>query len=170
MTSLRDHHATIFVAPEVATFIEAARRAWDPDMADQIAAHVTVVYPREAPGADLLVERVRAACSAFPPFRLRLGALACFERPEGGVYLSVEDVDGGYRTLRTEVLRPPFQPGAIPPHVTLVHPRTSSRGREFWDRGRYQTREREFTAREVAITAFDGARWVTVVTIPLRQA
>ncbi|HUG38527.1 MAG TPA: hypothetical protein VML54_16330, partial [Candidatus Limnocylindrales bacterium] len=38
----RDHHATIFVAPEAASAIEAARRAWDPGMAAQIAAHVTL--------------------------------------------------------------------------------------------------------------------------------
>lgn len=63
--------------------------------------------------------RVRAACVAFPPFRLRPGALACFERPEARVY---------------------------------------------------QPRERACTAREVVFTALDGARWVTVVTIPLRQA
>ena len=89
MTEYRDHHATIFVAAGIAGPIEAARREWDPAMAAQIAAHVTVAYPQEAPISDLLVERVRAASTGIPPFRLRLGQVAAFESPEDGVYISV---------------------------------------------------------------------------------
>ena len=131
----RDHHATIFVAPAIAGPIEAARREWDPAMAAQIAAHVTVAYPQEAPISDLLVERVRAASAGIPPFRLRLGRVATFGSPEDGVYVTVEDIDGGYRKIREEVLRPPFHGVAFPPHVTLVHPRTSGRGRDFRNSG-----------------------------------
>jgi 8-oxo-dGTP pyrophosphatase MutT (NUDIX family) len=128
-----DHHATIFVAPRAAHLIEAARRRWDPVMAAQIAAHVTLAYPGEAPSPELLAERLREAGATRAPFRLRLGALACFGRPEDGVYIEVDDVDGGYRELREVVLRPPFQLAAVTPHVTIVHPRTSRRGRELWD-------------------------------------
>ncbi len=167
MADYRDHHATIFVAPEVAGPIEAARRDWDPDMAARIAAHVTLVYPQEAPITDLLVERLREASNNIRPFRLRLGGLACFERPEGGVYVNVEDIDGGYRKMREEVLRPPFHGITYPPHVTLVHPQTSRRGREFWDSGRYKRQDQEFTAGEVTITGFDGVRWVVLVTYGL---
>lgn len=163
----RDHHATIFVAPEVAGVIETARRAWDPGMAAQIAAHVTLAYPQEAPAIELLAERVGAACRTTSPFRLRLGAIACFERPDDGVYVTVHDVDGGYDRLRREVLRPPFQPAASPPHVTIVHPRTSQRGREFWERGAFEGCDAEFTTREVSITAFDGTRWVALMRFPL---
>ena len=53
MGDYRNHHATIFVAPEVAGPIEAARRDWDPDMAARIAPHLTVAYPHEAPISDL---------------------------------------------------------------------------------------------------------------------
>ena len=167
MTTYRKHHATIFVAPEIAGPIEAIRHEWDPAMAAQIAAHVTLTYPREAPTVDLLVARLQAASAATPPFRLRLGGVAFFERPEDGVYIEVEDVDGGYRRLREQVLRPPFQPIAFPPHVTLVHPRTSSRGRDFWNRGRYQRHEQEFTVAEVTITAFDDTRWVVLEQLTL---
>jgi hypothetical protein len=141
MANYQDHHAMIFLPPDVAGPIEAARRDWDPDMADRIAAHVTLVYPQEAPISDLLFERVRAASHNSGPFRLRLGDVACFERPEGGVYVNVADVDGGYRKLREEVLRPPFHGIAYPAHVTLVHPRTSRRGRELWDSGAYQRQD-----------------------------
>ena len=167
MADYRDYHATIVLAPELAGPIEALRREWDPDMAAQIAAHVTVAYPREAPIADLLVDRVREASERSRPFRLRLGGIACFERPEHGVYVAVEDVDGGYRMLREHVLRPPSQDAAFPAHVTLVHPRTSHRGLDFWERGGYQPQNQEFTAKEVAITAFDGARWVVLATYTL---
>ena len=168
MGHYRDHHATIFVAPGVAGPIEATRRRWDPHMATQIAAHVTLADPHEAPILDLLFQRVRESSRRCRPFRLRLGGLACFDRPEDGVYVTVEDPDGGYRKLRDELLRPPFQGIARSPHVTLVHPRTSSRGRELWDRGVYEEQGPEFTAEEVTITAFDGTKWVVLMTCPLR--
>jgi 2'-5' RNA ligase len=167
MADFRDHHATIFVAPEVAGQIETVRREWDPDMAAQIAAHVTLAYPKEAPISGLLLERVREASITIPPFRLRLHGVACFERPDGGVFVSVEDIDGGYRQMREEVLRHPFRGDAHLPHVTLVRPRTSRRGREFWDSGCYRQHGQEFTTEEVAITAFDGVRWVTLMTFAL---
>jgi hypothetical protein len=55
MTDCRDHHATIFVASEAARLIEAARREWDPVVAAQLAAHITLAYPQEAPIIDLLI-------------------------------------------------------------------------------------------------------------------
>lgn len=167
MADYRDHHATIFVAPEVAGPIEAIRREWDPTMAARIAAHVTVAYPQEAPRTDLLIERVREASRKIPPFRLVLGGIGCFARPEDGVYVGVEDVDGGYARLREEVLRPPVQGSSIRPHVTLIHPRTSGRGREFWDSRGHQRPEQRFTVEEVTITAFDGVSWVVLETFSL---
>jgi 2'-5' RNA ligase len=167
VTALRDHHATIFVAPHAAHLVEAARQRWDPVMAAQIAAHVTLAYPGEAPSPELLAERLREAGATRPPFRLRLGGLACFGRPEDGVYVEVDDVDGGYRELREVVLRPPFQPAAVTPHVTLVHPRTSRRGRELWDARPPGWAAQELTVDEVALTAFDGARWISVARFPL---
>jgi hypothetical protein len=169
MTNYRNHHATIFVAPEIARPIEAIRQQWDPVMAAQIGAHITLAYPQEAPIIDLLVARVRAASRQTPPFRLRLGALAYFERPEDGIYIQVEDVDGGYRRLRERMLCPPFQPIAFPPHLTLVHPRTSSRGRDFWDHGCYQPYNQAFIVAEVTITAFDGTKWVVLERLALRR-
>jgi 2'-5' RNA ligase len=165
----RDHHLTIFVPSPAAEPIEAVRRRWDPVMAAQIAAHVTVVYPREAPRVELLAERVRAASRLIRPFRLRLGAVACFERPEDGVYVAVEDVEGGYRRLREQVLRPPFRPVEFPPHVTLVHPRTSAQGRHCWNDRDGQRHDQEFTVHETAVTGFDGRRWVVLMTFTLGQ-
>jgi len=147
----------------------ADRRERDPMMAARIGAHITVVYPEEAPDVDLLVERVRAARPTVPPFRLRLGGTACFERAKSGVYLDVDDLDGGYRKLREDVLRPPFHPVAFPPHVTIVHPRTSPRGRDFWDTGGYRREAQEFTAAEVTITAFDGTAWVALTKFALGE-
>jgi 2'-5' RNA ligase len=168
MPNERNHHATIFVAPEIAAPIEAIRHEWDPAMAAQISAHITLVYPQEAPIVDLLVARLQTAGRQTRPFRLRLGTVAYFERPEQGIYITVEDVDSGYRRLREPVLRPPFQPITFPPHVTLIHPRTSPRGREFWDHGRYQQHDQEFTVAEIALTAFDGTTWVTLERMVLR--
>jgi 2'-5' RNA ligase len=71
--------------------------------------------------------------------------------------------------VREDVLRPPFQAVAFPPHLTLIHPRTSSRGREFWEQGRRRWRDLEFTVEEVAITAFDGTEWTVLEKFALGQ-
>src|SRR5262245_25157498 len=104
MADLRDHHTTIFVPPDVAAPLEIARQQWDPDMAAAIPAHVTVVYPNEAPAADPLRERLREATAHIAPFRLRLGPRACFGQPEDGIYVEVEDLDEGYGTMRAAIL------------------------------------------------------------------
>jgi 2'-5' RNA ligase len=166
-TGYRDHHATIFLPTEVAREAEAARARWDPVMAGRIAAHVTVAYPEEAPDVALLVERLREAAAGHPPFRLCLGDLDCYGRPEAGVYVRVEDVEGGYRRLREALLRPPFQTHSFPPHVTLVHPRTSLLGPELWRSARTGWREQAFTVTAVAVTGFDGDRWAVLHRIAL---
>lgn len=165
-----DHHATIFVPAEVAGPVEAIRRAWDPGMAGAIAAHVTVAYPREAADVSLLVERTRLACASVRPFRLRLGKAACFGRPADGVYVDVDDVDGSLGRLRSDILRAPFRPVDFRPHVTLVHPRTSSRGADCWDAVRHRALDAEFTVGALAITAFDGVRWDTLASFALPGA
>lgn len=48
-----NYHAAIFVLPPVSEPIDAVRRAWDPVKAEQIVAHVTAIYPREAPDVEL---------------------------------------------------------------------------------------------------------------------
>jgi GNAT superfamily N-acetyltransferase len=138
-------------------------------MAARIAVHMTVVYPHEAPIADLLVERLGDAASATPPFRLRLGELR-HSANHDAVWVHLKDVDGGYAALRERLLRPPFRADGFPPHVTLVHPRTSSRGRELWAASRDWRDDAEFTAREVTVTAFDGARWIVVTRSALGGA
>ena len=57
---------------------------------------------------------------------------------------------------------------AFPPHVTLVHPRTSRRGGDFRTSGWSLRGDEEFMAQEVAITALDGAKWVVLKTFRLR--
>ncbi len=168
MGDLRDHHATLFVPAGIAGPIEAIRQTWDTAMARQIDAHVTLAYPHEAPDPAELIRRVRTAGAATGPFRLRLGARGCFGRPEDGVCLRIADVDGGYRALRDRILRPPFRALGFPPHVTLVHPRTSSRGREYWDHETFVAPRETFTVEAVSVTAFYGSTWTTVETIHLR--
>lgn len=87
--STEQHHATIFLPPDVAGAIEAARRRWDPVMAAQIDAHVTLAYPREAPSRELLIERLHEVASRVAPFRLQLGRLGYLQRPEASVYVEV---------------------------------------------------------------------------------
>ena len=116
---------------------------------------------------ELLVERIRSSSRRVRPFRLRMGTIS--GAGDGAVYVDVEDVDGEYRALRDDVLRPPFCSLAFGPHVTLIHPRTSSRGPAFWSSGWRQPPVREFTTREIAITAREGARSVVLERFPVGQ-
>ena len=44
---LTRYHATVFLSSPASYALEELRRAWDPGMARQIAAHVTLIYPEE---------------------------------------------------------------------------------------------------------------------------
>jgi len=148
--------------------VEALRRAWDPAMAAQIAAHITVVYPDEHPGLAALRERIASVAAGHAPFRIRLGDVRAFPPPdEGCVYLEVLDLDGGFAALREALTVPPFRPIAFPPHVTIIHPRTSTRAAEFW---RTEARERlalETTIDSIAITSSEGADYAVEARFPL---
>ena len=75
-----------------------------------------------------------------------------------------------HHALRSALLRPPFRTSAFPLHVTLIHPRMSSRGPEFWETRPSERYDAEIEAREVAIVAFDGARWVVVERCALTRS
>jgi hypothetical protein len=119
MSTLTRHHVTAFVDPAVSEPVEELRRRWDPQMAGQIAAHVTVVYPEEIPDSASLEERAAAAAAV----------------PSGSMI-------------------------SFPPHITIVHPRTSGLGEQAWAGLAACSLGIRFTVICVAITAFDGDRWL----------
>jgi 2'-5' RNA ligase len=161
-------HAMLFPTGAALGEVEALRRAWDPTMAAQIAAHITVAYPDEHPGLAALRERIASVAASHAPFRLGLGDVRAFPPPnEGCIYLEVLDIGGGYAALREALTAPPFRPIAFPPHVTIIHPRTSRRAAEFW---RIETRQREaleITIDSIAITSSDGADYAVEARFPL---
>jgi len=165
---LRDPHATVFLLPDDARrLIEPLRRRWDPVMADQIAAHVTVTYPREIAVLDELLTRVAKAVAHVESFSLALGNV--YVSDDGTAVLAeVIDGHGGFARLRAAVLGPAAPPGR--PHVTLVHPRTSDRATEAWADLRGQSFDLDVEVHDVAVTAFNGERWVTVERFELRPA
>lgn len=130
---------------------------------------MTLVYPDEAPDVDLLATRLRAAASRVAPFRLRVGGTPILDATDGGVYLPVVDLEGGWARMRRLVLEPPFRMLALQPHVTLIHSRTSRRGPEFARHG-WSYGVVAFTAQRIAITAFDGAACATVMSFALQPA
>jgi len=150
-------HATIFLDdPEV----EQLRRRWDPVMAAQIDAHVSVTYPNEEPDLSRLNERVRSAARTTAPFELQLGAVVHDGDPRDGVFVEVHDAGGQWRKLRTSIAGSEVDP-SIEPHVTLVHPRTSGIGLNAWRDLSHHVLRRTVAVRSVAVTAFDGRDWVT---------
>jgi hypothetical protein len=50
------------------------------------------------------------------------------------------------------------------PHVTIVHPRTSAQGHAAWSAIRYTSFEGDCLIDEIAVTAFDGTRWLVVAS------
>jgi 8-oxo-dGTP diphosphatase len=157
-------HAGLFVTGTLAERIEALRSEWDPAMASQVAAHVTVAYPGEVPDLGELLRRARRASSSSPRVRLELVEPMIHDRPEDGVFLRVRDPDGAWHHLRRAIT------GAdtpAEPHLTLVHPRTSNRGAAAWEELSTLRLTGALTVPELAVTAFDSRRWQVVERMPL---
>jgi 2'-5' RNA ligase superfamily len=121
MSTLTRHHVTAFMDPAVSGPVEELRRRWDPQMAAQIAAHVTVIYPEEIPGPARLQERAAAAAAETAPFDLETGPAFCDGPPSGGVFLRIHDPDGGLRAFRAAAI-PAGRAISFPPHLTRPGP------------------------------------------------
>lgn len=130
-------------------------------MARQIAAHVTMVYPGEIPGPASLEKRAAAAAATTAPFDLETGPAFYDGSPSGGVFLQVHDLDGGLRAFRAAAV-PLGSMISFPPHITIVHPRTSGLGEQAWAELAACSLGIRFTVTCAAITAFDGDRWPAV--------
>ncbi len=154
-------HVTLFVGPPANIAVEELRRAWDPAMAAQIAAHVTVAYPHEIPDLDHVRQRLKSAAAKIRPFRLRMGSIDHDGNPANGVFANVDDMDGGWHRLRQLIVDEESGSGH-PPHVTVVHPRTSGLGTTAWRHVAGHRLEETFTVAAVSLTAFEARRWLTV--------
>jgi mutator protein MutT len=124
------HHLTILVPDgAVRARVEPERSRWDPTMAAGVPAHVSVVYPEEVVDFDALLERARTATRDRTGFPLDVREILRTDEAEGVfVGLRVTDRTGGLTGLRHALLPADATPLGIPPHVTVVHPRTSDRG------------------------------------------
>ena len=160
-------HLTLFLDPKAGEPIEALRRRWDPAMASQIAAHVTVAYPSEIESIDTAVERLHLAAARVAAFRLRLTSPARRTGHHWWIGAEVDDVDGGWRGLRDRLVPTAAQRPDVAPHVTIVHPRHSNLGADAWSELGSQDVDCQFGVSQVAITAFDGRRWQTVSELGL---
>lgn len=160
-------HATACLDPTVADPLEVLRAAWDPAMAAQIAAHVSLAYPSEIASLDYLAERLAAAAAETSPFRLRLGRVKHFGAPEEGIFAEVLDVDGGWAHARNSLFAGATYDLGIEPHVTIVHPRTTNRGIPAWKHLAGSAFSGETHIRQLSITCFDSRRWITAASFSL---
>lgn len=97
-----------------------------------------------------------------------LDPAAAADRCSQGVFLRVSDEAGGIRCFREAAL-PAGHAIDFPPHVTIVHPRTSRQGEQAWSELAGLQIDARCTITEVAITAYDGQRRPTLQTIPLSR-
>lgn len=161
------HHATIFVPGHASDRVERLRRTWDPAMAYRVKAHVTLVYPREAPDPDLLSTRLSKAATHTEPFRLVLEGTDKWGEPPEGVYVRVQQPGCGWSALRELILAAPFSQEDVEPHVTIAHPETAKQPGEAWQDVRGQRIDTDFSVDVIHVTAFDGKRWIIVESHPL---
>ncbi len=166
--------ATIFLPEPAGSAVQAVRLRYDPVMATRVASHVTVVY--EVPDQSLLAERLAAACATTPPFPLRVEGPQCWDgEPDGGIHLPVEDPDGVITRLRSAVIRPPFaEPATLvyQPHVTLVHPRTTTvegRHRAWSERDTWKLPSQPFLIDRVTVIGEFDHDWTVVKSYRLGQ-
>lgn len=157
-------HVTLFVPDPVATRVDRLRKRWDPAMADEIAPHVTVAYPDELGTIEAALAFLDSAARQVASFELRLGDVVHDGDPSDGVFIEVDDVEGAWARLRRLAVASSGEAAHdVPPHVTIVHPRTSALGALAWtELGglRMPSTSLDFTS--IAVTAFDGRRWRTV--------
>jgi 2'-5' RNA ligase len=163
---LTRHHATVFLDHECSGPVEELRSRWDPQTASRIAAHITLLYPEEIPDPAEMEQLAEAAAASTPPFNITLGPVFFVGSPADGVFFHVDDSDGGIRSFRAKAV-PPARAIEFPPHVTIVHPRTSRLGQQAWQVLADVRLDMQATITEVAITASDGGRWHTVLRLPL---
>jgi 8-oxo-dGTP pyrophosphatase MutT (NUDIX family)/2'-5' RNA ligase len=160
-------HATLFLGGAVAEPIEALRRRWDPALASQIGAHVTVAYPGETGPVGDLIARARRAALDCASFTVRLGQAVRRDGAHDWVGVEVIDIEGGWARLRRLLVPEANARRGVEPHVTIVHPRHSNLGAEAWEAVRSAEPTGKFTIASVAITAFEGRTWLTVERVPL---
>ncbi len=91
--------------------------------------------------------------------------------PAHGVFFHVQDPDNGIGSFRARAI-PPGRAVVFPPHVTIVHPRTSGLGQQAWEQlaaaaARIDIRS---AITRAVITAFSGDGWQTTQLLPLAGA
>jgi 2'-5' RNA ligase superfamily len=133
-TELGRHHATVFLNPERSGLVEELRSRWDPRMASQIAAHITLIYPEEIPDPAELDEVAEIAAASTRPFSITLGSAFYVGSAADGVFFRVHDIDGGIGSFRARTV-PPARAIDFPPHVTSsIHepPASASKHGRRW--------------------------------------
>jgi len=174
-------HLQCVLTGQAAEKVETLRRRWDPVMAARTPAHLTLIYPEECDDRALLIERASQSAQHVQPFKVVLGEVASHEDGRGGVWYLVIDASRTWSRLRAEILAG-LRPYSFEPHVTIVHPRTSSRGPEALGALAGTRIEGEFEITEIAYTetaesgmrilerfSLRGASVVKVVGAILRQ-
>lgn len=78
------------------------------------------------------------------------------------------DSEGRFGALRKALTAPPFRPVAFPPHLTVIHPRTSSLAAEFWRAGVTQRKRLEVTIDSIVITSSESEGYQVQARFPLR--
>jgi 2'-5' RNA ligase len=121
----RRRAVVLFLPREVEQLVDEIRHRWDPVMAGRIDAHVTLVH--DLADHDAARRRLAEVTAEHRSFELTLTATACWGPAKWGIYLHVDDHDGGVWALHdhlADIEDPRWLRGTFRPHVTLVHGRT----------------------------------------------
>ena len=165
MIDPRRRAVVLFLPDEVEQEVDRIRRRWDPVMAGRIDAHLTVVHDvTDVARAHTLAE---AAAGRIPAFEITLTRTACWGPAKWGIYLGVEDHDGGVQALHDDLapvedprwLRTPYRP-----HVTLVHGRTVTEASAEAAWAELQSHRADLRARITSLHVVESrpGGWVTI--------
>jgi hypothetical protein len=119
-THARRRQLSLWVPPDQATALEAARRVLDPVQQRLIPAHVTVCRDDEVPDLDVALLRARLNAGRSMPLQLHFGPAQPFHTH--GWLLPCVQGQAEFQALRVLLLGRDDLAQAQP-HITLAHPR-----------------------------------------------
>jgi 2'-5' RNA ligase len=157
MTTIVRRQLTLFLQKDKSEIVEKVRRKFNPTHFELIRAHVTLCREDEIENLDQVL--INLTSLNEKAITIQFEKPTRFENGQG-VYLKSEDIEQ-YSKLRRKILKTIIdEPRKQIPHITLIHPRSSTCNYEIFQQICNEDFPSNFTFNEISlIEQKDGANW-----------